>query len=196
MRFLAALFVTLSAACGKPAPPMKVVGPAPDSFKVTLETSKGPVVLMVRRAWSPNGADRFYALVQNNFFDENRFFRVVPGFIVQFGLNGNPKVNDQWDSKIPDDSVTHSNVRGTLTFATEGPQTRAHQMFINTGNNARLDRLGFTPIGEVIEGMAAVDSINAEYGEQPDQHFIMTMGNPYLQRVFPRLDYIKTARGP
>lgn len=194
LSLLSILFFSLTTACGKPAPPIKVVGPAPDSFRVTFETSKGPFVVQVNRSWSPHGADRFYALVQNNFYDENRFFRVVPGFIVQFGLHDNPKVNEQWDEKIPDDSVTHSNTRGTITFATEGPGTRTHQVFINYANNARLDRLGFTPFGEVVSGMQVVDSLNAEYGEQPEQHFIQTMGNSYLNRLFPRLDYVRTAR--
>lgn len=189
-----AMAVTVTAACGSPAPAMKVVGPAPDSFRVTFETSRGPFVVQVNRAWSPRGADRFYALVQNHFFDDERFFRVVPGFIAQFGLNDNPKVNAQWDDKIADDPVTHSNDRGTLTFATEGAGTRTHQLFINLANNARLDRMGFTPIGTVVEGMAVVDSLYSGYGDQPEQHFIQTMGNSYLTRLFPKLDYIKTAR--
>lgn len=189
---LAAAF-TVSVACGTPAPPKVTVGQAPDSFRVTFTTTKGPFVVQVHRAWSPRGADRLYALVKNHFYDENRFFRVVPGFIVQFGLNGNPKVNEQWDDKIPDDSVSHSNTRGTVSFATEGPSTRAHQIFVNTGENGRLDRLGFTPIGQVVDGLAIVDSLNAQYGEQPEQHFIMTMGNSYLSRLFPKLDYVKTA---
>lgn len=194
VRLLSIVFISLSAACGKPAPPVKVVGPAPDSFRVAFETSRGPFTIQVNRAWSPNGADRMYSLVENNFFDENRFFRVVPGFIVQFGLHDNPKVNEQWDDKIPDDSVTHSNTRGMVTFATEGKNTRTHQLFINFADNSRLDRLGFTPIGQVVEGMQVVDSLYSGYGEQPEQHFIQTMGNSYLQRLFPKLDYVKTAR--
>jgi peptidyl-prolyl cis-trans isomerase A (cyclophilin A) len=189
--FLFAAFVAL-AACGSKAPPIVHTGTAPDSFRVNFETSRGNVAVEVYRAWAPQGADRFYALVQNHFFDDNRFFRVVPGFIVQFGLNGNPKVSEQWDDKIPDDSVRQTNARGTLTFATEGPGSRTHQLFFNTGENSRLDKLGFAPIGRVVDGMAVVDSINAQYGEEPEQHFIQRMGNEYLNRMFPKLDYIKT----
>ncbi len=192
------LFLLISlctvAACGAKTQPVVQTGTAPDSFRVNFSTSRGNFVVQVNRAWAPRGADRFYALVQNHFFDDNRFFRVVPGFIVQFGLNGNPKISEQWDDRIPDDSVRQTNARGTVTFATEGPDSRAHQIFINTGENSRLDRRGFAPIGRVVDGMAVVDSINAEYGEQPEQHFIQRMGNEYLNRMFPRLDYIKTAR--
>jgi peptidyl-prolyl cis-trans isomerase A (cyclophilin A) len=195
-KVLSILAVALAAACGKPAPPMKVVGPAPDSFRVTFETSKGPFVVQINRAWAPKGADRFYALVENHFFDDDRFFRVVPGFVAQFGINDNPKVNEQWDEKIPDDSVSHSNTRGTITFATEGPNTRTHQLFINLGENGRLDRLGFAPLGTVIEGMAVVDSLYNGYGDDPEQHFIQTMGNSYLTRLFPRLDFIKSTHIP
>ena len=147
------------------------------------------------RSWAPNGADRFYALVRTHFFDENRFFRVVPGFIVQFGLAGDPKANEPWDDKpIPDDPPRQSNVRGTITFATEGPNTRTHQLFINLADNPRLDKLGFTPIGRVVSGMATVDSIYAGYEEEPSQRMIQRLGNPYLARMFPKLDYIRTAR--
>lgn len=189
--FLAAL--TALAACAAQTPAVVPTGTAPDSFKVDFETNRGSFVVQVNRAWAPRGADRFYALVQNHFYDEDRFFRVVPGFIVQFGLNGNPKVNEQWDTKIPDDSVRQPNARGTFTFATEGPNTRAHQVFINTGENSRLDRLGFAPIGRVIEGMGVVDSINAQYGEFPEQHFIQRIGNDYLNRMFPKLDFVVRA---
>ena len=188
----------IAAACpDKSAPPVNAAaaGPAPDSFRVTFETSRGSFVVQVNRAWAPKGADRFYALVGQNFFDDSRFFRVVPGFVVQFGLTGNPKLNEPWDSlRITDDSVRQSNLRGTLTFATEGPNTRSHQVFINLGDNARLDAMGFAPIGRVIQGMEAVDSLYGGYGESPDQQYIQTLGNSYLDRVFPKLDRIKTAR--
>jgi peptidyl-prolyl cis-trans isomerase A (cyclophilin A) len=197
-------FATLLAACtlafvvvsctNKTAERAIAVGPAPDSFSVTFATSRGPFVVQVVRAWAPQGADRFFQLVQSGFFDENRFFRVVPGFVAQFGLNDKPAINNAWDSKrIPDDSVRQTNARGTLVFATEGPATRSHQLFINLADNARLDPLGFAPIGHVISGMAAVDSLFDGYGDQPDQHFIQTLGNSYLTRMFPKLDYIKTA---
>jgi Peptidyl-prolyl cis-trans isomerase (rotamase) - cyclophilin family len=196
-RFGLVAALALTAACGgksadSPAVP---AGPAPDSFRVTLETSRGPVVVEALRRWAPNGVDRFHALVQNRFFDENRFFRVVPGFIVQFGLAGDPKANERWDDKpIPDDPLTQSNLRGTVTFATEGPNTRTHQLFINLADNPRLDKLGFTPIGRVVSGMAAVDSIYPGYEEDPSQQMIQRLGNSYLARMFPKLDYIKTVR--
>jgi peptidyl-prolyl cis-trans isomerase A (cyclophilin A) len=187
----------LAAGCGDrtaetPAVP---AAPAPDSFRVTFETSRGPVVVEAVRAWSPNGVDRFHALALAAFFDENRFFRVVPGFIVQFGLNDKPKVNDAWDAKpIPDDPARESNRRGTLTFATEGPNTRSHQLFINLADNPRLDAQGFTPIGRVVSGMEVVDSLYAGYEEDPSQQMIQRLGNSYLTRMFPKLDYVRTAR--
>ena len=192
--------ITLGAACpDRPAQRESVadarVGPAPDSFRVDFETSRGKFSVDVLRAWAPKGADRFYDLVQDHFFDGAKFFRVVPRFVVQFGLNADPKRNQRWlDQRIADDSVSHSNVRGTLTFATEGPNTRAHQLFINLVDNSRLDRMGFSPIGRVADGMTVVDSLYSEYGEGPDQQMIQTLGNSYLERMFPKLDYIKTAR--
>jgi peptidyl-prolyl cis-trans isomerase A (cyclophilin A) len=167
---------------------------APDSFRVAFETSRGPFVVQVLRAWAPRGADRFYDLVQQHFFDDTRFFRVVPGFVVQFGLSGDPKKNEPWDKPLPDDSIRQTNARGTIVFATQGPNTRTHQLFINLGDNARLDGMGFAPIGRVVEGMNVVDSLYSEYGEAPDQQFIQTLGNPYLDRTFPKLDHIKTAK--
>lgn len=170
-------------------------GPAPDSFRVSFETSRGPFVVQVSRALSPHGADRFYELVNAGFFDEARFFRVVPGFVAQFGINDKPKVNDEWDAKtIPDEPVKETNARGTIVFATSGPDSRSHQLFINLADNARLDGMGFAPFGRVVEGMAVVDSLYSDYGETPDQHMIQTLGNSYLQRNFPKLDYIKTAK--
>jgi peptidyl-prolyl cis-trans isomerase A (cyclophilin A) len=168
---------------------------APDSFRVLFETTRGPFVVQVSRAWAPIGADRFYDLTEQHFFDESRFFRVVPGFVVQFGLNGDPKVNEPWDAKrLADDSVRQTNARGTIVFATQGPNTRTHQLFINLADNARLDGMGFAPIGRVIDGMNVVDSLYSDYGESPDQTYIQTLGNSYLDRMFPKLDRIKTAR--
>jgi peptidyl-prolyl cis-trans isomerase A (cyclophilin A) len=193
----AAAVTTLAAlSCSKPVPPVKQVGSAPDSFRVTFETTRGSFVVQVNRAWAPNGADRFYALVQNHFFDGDPFFRVVPGFIAQFGLNLDKRINEQWDEpRIPDDSVKQSNLRGTLTFASEGPNSRNHQLFFNLADkNARLDRTGFAPIGKVVSGMEVVDSLYSAYGDDPQQHFIQTMGESYLKRMFPKLDYIKTVR--
>ena len=192
----AGIAATSAVSCSKVAPPVKQVAQAPDSFRVQFETTKGAFVVQVNRAWAPHGADRFYALVENQFFDGDPFFRVVPGFIAQFGLNLNRSVNEQWDDpRIPDDSVKQSNLRGTMTFASEGPNSRNHQLFFNFADkNARLDRTGFAPIGKVVSGMEIVDSLNGEYGDTPEQHFINTMGKGYLDRMFPKLDYIKTVR--
>lgn len=167
--------------------------PPADSFRVTFQTSRGSFDVEVTRAWAPFGADRFRELAQAHFFDGDRFFRVVPGFVAQFGINDKPSVNAQWDDKLlPDDSVTHSNARGTLVFATTGPHGRTHQLFINLANNARLDKDGFAPIGRVVSGMAVVDSLFDNYGDEPQQSMIESLGNSYLTRMFPKLDYIKT----
>jgi peptidyl-prolyl cis-trans isomerase A (cyclophilin A) len=192
----AACFLSAGATCSDDASRgTQTIGPAPDSFHVTFETSKGRFVVAVNKAWAPLGADRFYALVKSGFYDENRFFRVIPGFVAQFGLNNKPSVNEQWDEKrLTDEPVKASNERGTLTFAKEDrPNSRAHQVFINLVNNARLDSLGFAPIGRVVQGMEVVDSIYGGYGESPDQGAIQSLGNSYLNGNFPRLDYIKTA---
>jgi peptidyl-prolyl cis-trans isomerase A (cyclophilin A) len=196
--------LTLAGLCGialacedKPASVAQAAAPTPvpDSFRVAFETSRGRFVIQVNRAWAPLGADRFHALVEQKFFDQTRFFRVVPGFVAQFGLAPDPKGNEAWDNKpIGDDSVRQSNTRGALTFASMGPETRTHQLFINLADNARLDAMGFAPIGRVVEGLGVVDSLYAGYGESPDQQYIQTLGNSYLDRMFPKLDYIKTAR--
>ena len=194
-RTLFALVVLLLAvACKEKAPVAAVTGPAPDSFRVNFETSKGAFTVDVKRAWAPNGADRFYALVSEGFFDENRFFRVLPGFIAQFGANDDKKRNEAWEKKpIPDDSVKEKNLRGTLTFASNGANSRTHQLFVNLKNNASLDTQGFAPIGRVVQGMSVVDSLYDDYGDTPRYHLIATLGNNYLMRMFPKLDYIKTA---
>lgn len=166
----------------------------PDSFRVTFETSRGPFVVQIVRAWAPIGADRFFALVNKGFFDDSRFFRVVPGFVVQFGLNADPAGNKPWDKRLLDDSVTHTNARGTIVFATQGPNTRTHQLFINLADNAQLDGMGFAPMGRVVDGMSVVDSLYSGYGESPDQELIQRAGNSYLDRDFPKLDRIKAAK--
>jgi peptidyl-prolyl cis-trans isomerase A (cyclophilin A) len=167
---------------------------APDKFRVNFETSKGNFIVNVTRDWAPNGADRFYALVKNGYFDKCRFFRVVEKFIVQFGINGDPELNATWRAaRIPDDKPNQSNARASVTFATAGPNTRTTQLFINFGDNSFLDRQGFTPFGIVEEGMDIVESITGKYGEQPDQGRIQKEGNAYLEKTFPELDYIKTA---
>jgi peptidyl-prolyl cis-trans isomerase A (cyclophilin A) len=167
---------------------------APAEYRATFDTSAGPFVILVHRAWAPKGADRFYNLVKYGFFDDCRFFRVLRGFMVQFGINGDPAVAAPWmKADLPDDPAKESNKRGTITFATAGPNTRTTQVFINFKDNAFLDPQGFTPFGEVVSGMEAVDKINAEYGEQPNQGLVQQQGNAYLARAFPRLDYVKKA---
>jgi peptidyl-prolyl cis-trans isomerase A (cyclophilin A) len=168
---------------------------APAEFSATFDTSAGPFVVLVHRSWAPKGADRFYNLVKYGFFDNARFFRVVPNFMAQFGINGDPAIQNPWEeANIPDDPVTQSNKRGMVTFAmTSRPNTRSTQIFINFRNNAGLDGQGFAPFGEVVSGMEAVDKINAEYREDPDQGMIQSQGNAYLMKAFPRLDYVKKA---
>jgi peptidyl-prolyl cis-trans isomerase A (cyclophilin A) len=168
---------------------------APAKFKVKFTTTKGDFVVEVTRAWAPIGADRFYNLVKLGFFADTRFFRVVPDFVVQFGIHGNPEVAAAWEAAtIPDDKQgTQSNQKGTLTFAMAGPDTRTTQVFINCQDNARLDKMGFPPFGKVIQGMDVVNAINPEYGEEPDQGSIQFEGNAYLKSSFPRLDYVKSA---
>jgi peptidyl-prolyl cis-trans isomerase A (cyclophilin A) len=168
---------------------------APASFKAEFSTSAGDFVVEVTRELSPNGADRFYNLVNNGFFDGQRFFRVVPGFVVQFGIHGDPQISAAWrEANIPDDPVQATNARGTITFATAGPNTRTTQLFINYRDNGRLDSMGFSPFGKIAEGMEVVDKIYSGYGEAPSQGKIQAEGNAYLESKFPKLDYIKTAR--
>ncbi len=173
---------------------------APATYKVKFDTSKGLFVIEVHRDLAPNGADRFYNLVKNGFYNDARFFRVISGFMVQFGINGNPQLSKVWrDANIKDDPVKASNKRGIITFATAGPDTRTTQVFINFANNAGLDDQGFAPFGQVISGMEVIDSLYAEYGEGaprgdgPDQGLVQSQGNAYLKKDFPKLDYIKTA---
>jgi peptidyl-prolyl cis-trans isomerase A (cyclophilin A) len=168
---------------------------------VNLDTSKGPVVIEVHRAWAPIGADHFYSLVKTDFFDGARFFRVVRNFVVQFGINGDPQTNRLWTTvSLPDDPVKEHNTRGTITYATRGPNTRTTQVFINLKDNrGSLDSTGFAPFGKVTTGMDVVDSFYNSYGDMPprgqgpDPSQIQVQGNEYLQIHFPRLDYIKKA---
>jgi peptidyl-prolyl cis-trans isomerase A (cyclophilin A) len=167
---------------------------APERFQVKFDTTKGEFTVDVTRAWSPNGADRFYNLVKNGLYNNCRFFRVVENFIVQFGINGDPGISKIWRSaNIPDDSSSQSNTRGSITFATAGKNTRTTQLFINFGNNSFLDSQGFTPFGKVTQGMDIVDAIENKYGEQPNQGLIQSQGNAYLEKSFPDLDFIKSA---
>ena len=187
---------TGKAAPSAPAAAAPANAAAPDSFRVAFETTRGNIVVQVNRAWAPVGVDHFYQLVGQQFFDGVKFFRVVPGFVAQFGMSGDPKRNAAEDSKrIPDDSVRHTNAKGTLTFASMMvPNTRSHQLFFNLKDNPQLDRSGFAPIGVVVQGQSVVDSLYSGYGEEPDQTSIGNLGNSYLDRAFPKLDAIKTAR--
>jgi peptidyl-prolyl cis-trans isomerase A (cyclophilin A) len=167
----------------------------PAAYRVKFETSRGAFVVGIARAQAPHGADRLYDLVSHHFFDGARFYRVVPGFVVQWGYAADPTVTAKWRSTIADDPVRASNVRGTVTFAaTSEPNSRSTQLFINYGNDARLDGLGFAPLGKVVSGMEVVDRIYSGYGESPDQSRIAETGNSYLVKAFPKLDYVKTAR--
>jgi peptidyl-prolyl cis-trans isomerase A (cyclophilin A) len=173
----------------------KVQAVGPDSFNVKVITSKGEFVVRIRRNWAPKGSDRLYYLFNAHYYDGVEFYRVIQGFMAQFGFSGDPKISAAWQNRtIPDDPVKKSNTRGMLTFATRGPNTRTTQLFINYGNNTNLDGMGFAPLGSVISGMAAVDSLYKGYGEAPDQMAISTNGNAYLKKSFPKLDYIVTAR--
>src|SRR5438132_11286468 len=177
---------------------------APAVFKVDFDTSAGEFVVEVHRDWAPNGADRFYNLVKNGFFDNARFFRVISGFMVQFGINGDPALNSVWrNSRIPRDPVKQSNTRGFITFAMQGgpsgADTRTTQVFINFGDNANLDGYGFASFGKVSKGMDVVDKIYSGYGEGapqgkgPEQERTQSEGNTYLTKDFPKMDYIKKA---
>src|SRR6266566_4944365 len=203
----------LAGACKKPAPKAAAGVPdfhnpadpgfaqqAPDSFRVRFRTTKGDVVIAVHRAWAPRGADRFYNLVRSGFYDGVRFFRVIPGFMAQFGIHGDTTVTALWrEQRIPDDLVRRTNVRGMVTFATAGPGTRTTQVFINYRNNDRLDAMGFAPFAQVVVGIDVVDKLYGGYGEAspqgrgPDQYRLNVEGEKYLARQFPQLDKIKKA---
>ena len=173
---------------------------APPVYKAKFDTTKGTFVVEVHRDWAPNGADRFYNLVKNGFYDNVRFFRVISGFMVQFGIHGDSKVSAPWrEAQLKDDPVKQSNKRGYITYAMAGPNTRTSQVFINFGDNASLDSQGFSPFGRVVSGMEVVDKLNAEYGEGaprgrgPDQSRMQMEGNAYLTKDFGRLDYVTKA---
>jgi peptidyl-prolyl cis-trans isomerase A (cyclophilin A) len=167
---------------------------APATFKVKFDSSAGPFVVEVHRAWAPNAADHFYTLVKNGFYDEARFFRVVPNFMVQFGIAADPAVQAKFKATIKDDPVKESNKKGYVTFAqTSAPDSRSTQIFVNYKDNSFLDSQRFAPFGQVTSGMDAVEKINAESGEKPNQGSIQAQGNAYLKASFPKLDYVKKA---
>jgi len=189
-----------AARAGDLSDPASLNEKAPAVYQAKFDTSKGSFVIEVHRDWAPNGADRFYNLVKNGFYNDVRFFRVLDGFMAQFGINGNPSLSAVWrDANIKDDPVEVSNGRGTVTFATAGPNTRTTQVFINFGDNAGLDGQGFSPFGKVVSGMDVVDALYGGYGEGPprgdgpDQGRVQAQGNAYLEKAFPKLDYVKTA---
>ena len=203
-----ALLGALASGCERGgAPPAdllsdEVAAPAPDSFRVEFETSRGRFAAVARRAWAPEGVDRFYLLTKKGYYDSTYFFRVVENFVAQFGMSGDPRVNATWrERRIADDSVRHSNTRGTISFASQGPNTRTTQLFINLKDNPTLDTFGggFPPIAEVVEGMSVVDGLYDGYGEGaprglgPRQEAIAAQGNEYLRRYFPKLDAIHRA---
>ena len=210
-RFLLTLAAFALSACGRsesPADQPPVVPdpsprttPAPDSFRVAFETGKGRFVVQAVRSWAPLGVDRFHELVQGKYYDRVKFFRVIPDFMAQFGMHGDPGTNAKWsDANILDEPVKESNRKGAVTFAMGGPNTRSNQLFINTVDNTRLDGMGFAPIGRVVEGMEVVEKLYNGYGEGApqgygtDQGLIGRDGNRYLDRYFPKLDSIISAR--
>ncbi len=201
-----ALAVHLSACESGPAynpmllTPEALTETAPDIFQARFETNKGEFVIEVHRAWSPKGADRFYNLVSNGYYDNVRFFRVIAGFMAQFGVHGSPEVSAAWaDRRIEDDPVVQSNTRGFVTYAMGGANTRTTQIFINFGDNSRLDEMGFSPFGQVVEGMEVVDQIYSGYGDTqprgtgPYPPSIHTRGNEYLDEEFPNVDFVTRA---
>lgn len=167
----------------------------PNVLTVRMKTTKGDIDIELHKDWAPLGVARFRELVESGYFDGARFFRVVPGFVVQFGIAANPLLTAKWDgSEIQDDPVLQSNTRGIVTFATAGRNTRTTQLFINLADNPRLDNMGFAPIGRVVRGMDSVESIDSRYGEAPQQPRIEGEGEAYLSREFPNLDKIVSAR--
>ena len=167
---------------------------APAMYKVKFDSTAGPFVVQVHRAWAPNAADHFYTLVKAGFYDEARFFRVVPNFMVQFGIAADPAVQAKFKGTIKDDPVKESNKKGFVTFAqTSAPNSRSTQIFVNYKDNAFLDSQRFAPFGEVTSGMDAVEKINSDSGEKPNQGSIQAEGNAYLKKAFPKLDYVKKA---
>jgi peptidyl-prolyl cis-trans isomerase A (cyclophilin A) len=203
VRLLLVSLVAAVAAGAAVAAPPKLLEPsslhakAPATYRVSFATTKGTFEVTVRRSWSPRGADRFYNLAQAHFFDGVTFFRVLKGFVVQFGISPDPAVSKAWqNATIKDDPVKTSNAPGTITYADAGANTRSTQVFVNLGNNAGLDRQGFSPFGRVTTGMSVVKKLYGGYGDTPSgaQQQISTQGDAFLRKTFPKLDHIRTAR--
>ncbi|GAC1480275.1 MAG: hypothetical protein NVS1B4_25340 [Gemmatimonadaceae bacterium] len=188
--------LTVLLACGRRAQRHDGPSPtAPDSFRIAMETNKGMVSIMAHRDWAPRGVDRLYDLLGHHYYDNAQFFRALKGFVVQFGIAAEPAVTAEWKSSpIPDDSVRRSNGVGMVSFASSGPNSRTAQIFINLGDNRRLDALGFAPVGEVVEGMNVIQSLYMEYRDDPEQKLAESEGNRYLRRTYALLDWVKTAR--
>lgn len=204
LRFWWLWLLVLPAGCGAQptalTDPAQANGQAPETYRVRCETTRGPFTIEVTRAWAPLAADRFYNLVRVGYLNDVAFFRVIRGFVVQFGINGDPEVSARWkDASIPDEPVRAQNLRGYVTFAMAGPNSRTTQLFINLADNVRLDRMGFAPFGRVVEGMEVVELLYAGYGEGeprgqgPSQDRIYAEGNRYLRESFPKLDYLVKA---
>jgi peptidyl-prolyl cis-trans isomerase A (cyclophilin A) len=204
-RGFAAVIIICNAACDKPETSRLLDASvsterSPDVFRVRFETTKGPFVVETHRDWAPIGADRFYYLVRNGYYDGTRFFRALDGFMAQFGISGVPAIAASWkDRRMPDDSATQQNLRGRVSWANAGPGTRTTQLFINYRDNAMLDNGHYPPIGQVVEGMSVVDSLYKGYGEGmpygkgPDQDRLYAQGEKYLASEFPKLDKINKA---
>jgi peptidyl-prolyl cis-trans isomerase A (cyclophilin A) len=196
---VAVALVAGAAALGAPdklKDPAKLTAKAPETFKARFETTKGAIVIEVHREWSPHGADRFYNLVKNGYYDGVKFFRVVPNLYVQWGIHGDPEIATKWlRATIPDEPVKQSNTRGFISYAKGAPNTRSVQVFINLGDNARLDSLGFAPFAQVTEGMDVVDKLHNGYGDGLTnlQGRIAEEGNAFLEKTYPQLDAIKKA---
>ncbi len=205
---LAGALAMMLAGCSSAPPEAKKTADAPKppaeppaAYKVRFDTTKGPFVLEVTREWAPKGADRFYKLVTDKFYDGARFYRVRPKFVVQWGISKDPKSNELWKQlKLTDDPVTQTNARGTIAFATDGPNTRTTEVFINLVDNPQLDKRGFSPFGKVVDGMDVVDEFFSGYGEvQPrgsgvDPNKYMAEGDKYIERSFSNLDGIISAK--
>ena len=203
---LLVVLALLVAGCGggsSSSPPKALLQPdqltkkAPQLFNVTFHTTKGDFVVSVHRTWAPLGADRFYNLVKNHFYDGAKVFRAVPGFVVQFGISPFPEVSKAWENAtIQDDTIAVHNERGGVTFASAGPNTRTTQVFINLGSNTNLDSDQFAPFGAVISGMRVVDSLYSGYGDAPTSHQseMSSQGNAYLDKKYPKLDTIESTK--